>query len=104
LEGAIALEGIPVSPQAMDKQEHPESSQDPLSELFEPLTMKKIPASSREIKEEAASTPPAPPPSKELQEPVPLEEEFDPMFPSQSPLEEVININSLLTYPGNVSD
>jgi hypothetical protein len=28
-EGAIVLEGIPVSPQAMDKQEHPESSQDP---------------------------------------------------------------------------
>jgi hypothetical protein len=32
--------------------------------------MKKIPAPSREIKEEAASTPPAPPPSEELQEPV----------------------------------
>jgi hypothetical protein len=28
-EGAIVLEGIPVFPQAMDKQEHPESSQDP---------------------------------------------------------------------------
>jgi hypothetical protein len=28
-EGAIVLEGIPVSPKAMDKQEHPESSQDP---------------------------------------------------------------------------
>jgi hypothetical protein len=40
----------------MDKQEHPESSQDPPLELFEPLTMKKIPAPSREIKEEAAST------------------------------------------------
>jgi hypothetical protein len=26
LEGAIILEGIPVSPKAMDKQEHPESS------------------------------------------------------------------------------
>jgi hypothetical protein len=50
----------------MDKQEHPESSQDPPPELFEPLTMKKIPAPSREIKEEAASTPPAPPPSEEL--------------------------------------
>jgi hypothetical protein len=78
LEGAIVLEGIPVFPQAMNKQEHPESSQDPLPELFEPLTMKKIPAPSLEIKEEAASTPPAPPPSKELQELVPLEEEFDP--------------------------
>ncbi|PWZ06703.1 hypothetical protein Zm00014a_019083 [Zea mays] len=60
-EGAIVLEGIPVFPQAMDKQEHPESSQDPLPELFEPLTMKKIPAPSLEVKEEAASTPPAPP-------------------------------------------
>jgi hypothetical protein len=103
-EGAIVLEGIPVFPQAMDKQEHPESSQDPLPELFEPLTMKKIPAPSREIKEEAASTPPAPPPSEELQEPVLLEEEFDPVLPSQSPPEEVINISSLLTHPGDVSD
>jgi hypothetical protein len=50
----------------MNKQEHPESSQDPTPELFEPLTMKKIPASFREIKEEAPSTPPAPPPSEEL--------------------------------------
>ncbi|PWZ25092.1 hypothetical protein Zm00014a_034729 [Zea mays] len=83
-EGAIVLEGILVSPKAMDKQEHPESSQDPPPELFEPLTMKKIPAPSREIKEEAASTPPAPPPSEELQEPVLLEEEFNPVFPSQS--------------------
>jgi hypothetical protein len=57
----------------MDKQEHPESSQDPPPELFEPLTMKKIPAPSLEVKEEAASTPPAPPPSEELQELVPLE-------------------------------
>ncbi|PWZ07893.1 hypothetical protein Zm00014a_019093 [Zea mays] len=65
-EGAIVLEGITVFPQAMNKQEHPESSQDPPPELFEPFTMKKIPASSREIKEEAASTPPAPPPSEEL--------------------------------------
>ncbi|PWZ24621.1 hypothetical protein Zm00014a_027102 [Zea mays] len=59
-------------PKAMDKQEHPESSQDPPPELFEPLTMKKIPAPSLEVKEEAASTPPAPPPSEELQEPVRL--------------------------------
>jgi hypothetical protein len=103
-EGAIVLEGIPVSPKAMDKQEHPESSQDPPPELFEPLTMKKIPAPSLEVKEEAASTPPAPPPSEELQEPVPLEEEFDPVLPSQSPPEEVINISSLLTHPGDVSD
>jgi hypothetical protein len=84
-KGAIVLEGIPVFPQAMDKQEHRESSQDPPPELFEPLTMKKIPAPSLEVKEEVASTPPAPPPSEELQEPVPLEEEFDPMLPSQSP-------------------
>jgi hypothetical protein len=55
-EGAIVLEGIPVFPQAKNKQEHPESAHDPLPELFEPLTMKKIPALSREIKEEAAST------------------------------------------------
>uniref|UniRef100_A0A804M3A9 Uncharacterized protein n=1 Tax=Zea mays TaxID=4577 RepID=A0A804M3A9_MAIZE len=89
---------------AMDKQEHPESSQDPPPELFEPLTMKKIPAPSLEVKEEAASTPPAPSPSEELQESVPLEEEFDPVLPSQSPPEEVININSLLTHPGDVSD
>jgi hypothetical protein len=66
--------------------------------------MKKIPAPSREIKEEAASTPPAPSPSKELQEPVQLEEEFDPALPSQLPLEEVINISSLLTHQGDVSD
>jgi hypothetical protein len=65
-EGAIVLEGIPVSPKTMGKQEHPESSQDPLPELFEPLTMKKISAPSIEVKEEAASTPPAPLPSKEL--------------------------------------
>ncbi|PWZ32507.1 hypothetical protein Zm00014a_044464 [Zea mays] len=103
-EGAIVLKGIPVSPQAMNKQEHPKSSQDPPPELFEPLTMKKIPAPSCEIKEEAASTPPAPPPSEELQEPVPLEEEFDPVLPSQSPPEEVINNSSLLTHPGDVSD
>ncbi|PWZ13794.1 hypothetical protein Zm00014a_020909 [Zea mays] len=88
----------------MDKQEYPESSQNPLLEMFEPFTMKKILAPSLEVKEEAASTPPAPPPSEELQEPVPLEEEFDPVLPSQSPLEEVINISSLLTHPGDVSD
>uniref|UniRef100_A0A804LPE5 Uncharacterized protein n=2 Tax=Zea mays TaxID=4577 RepID=A0A804LPE5_MAIZE len=76
---------LEVFPQAMNKQEHPESSQGPPPELFEPLTMKKIPAPSREIKEEAASTPPTPPPSEELQEPVPLEEEFNPVLPSQSP-------------------
>ncbi|PWZ43452.1 hypothetical protein Zm00014a_002909 [Zea mays] len=103
-EGTIVLEGIPVFPQAMNKQVHPESSQDSQPELFEPLTMKKIPAPSREIKEEAASTPPAPPPSEELQEPVQLEEEFDSVLPSQLPPEEVINISSLLTHPGDVSD
>jgi hypothetical protein len=103
-EGATVLEGIPVFPQDVDKQEHPESSQDPPPELFELLTMKKILAPFREIKEEAASTPPAPPPSEELQEPVQLEEEFDRVLPSQSPPEEVINISSLLTHPGDVSD
>ncbi|PWZ30413.1 hypothetical protein Zm00014a_009161 [Zea mays] len=103
-KGAIILEGITVFPQAMNKQKHPESSQDPPPELFEPLTMKKIPAPSLEFKEEATSTPPAPPPSEELQEPVPLEEEFDPVLPSQSPLEEVINISFLLTHLGDVSD
>uniref|UniRef100_A0A804M4T0 Uncharacterized protein n=1 Tax=Zea mays TaxID=4577 RepID=A0A804M4T0_MAIZE len=91
-------------PQAMDKQEHPESSQDPLPELFEPLTMKKILAPSREIKKEAARTLPAPPPSVELQEPVQLEEEFDPVLPPQSLPGEVINISSLLTHPGDISD
>jgi hypothetical protein len=35
-EGAIVLEGMLVSPQAMGKKEHPESSQDPPPELFEP--------------------------------------------------------------------
>ena len=79
-EGAIVLEGILVFPQAMNKQEHPESSQDPPPELFEPLTMKKFPVPSLEGKEEATSTPPAPPPSEELQEPVSLEEEFDPIL------------------------
>jgi hypothetical protein len=103
-EGDIVLEGILVFPQAVNKQEHPESSQDPPPELFEPLTMKKILAPSREIKEEAASTPPALPPFEELHELVPLEEEFDPVLPSQSPPEEVINISSLLTHPGDVSD
>jgi hypothetical protein len=72
--------------------------------LFEPFTMKKIPAPSLEVKEEAASTPPAPPPSEDLQEPVPLEEEFNPVLPYQSSPEEVINISSLLTHPGDVSD
>ncbi|PWZ21834.1 hypothetical protein Zm00014a_020643 [Zea mays] len=103
-EGAIVLAGRPVFPWAMNKQEHLESSQDPPPELFEPLTMKKIPVPSLEVKEEATSTSPAPPPSEELQEPVSLEEEFDPVLPSQSPPEEVINISSLLTHPGDVSD
>jgi hypothetical protein len=103
-EGSIVLEGMPVSPKAMDKQEHPESSQGPLPELFEPLTMKKILALSHEVKEEAASTPPTPLPFEELQELVPLEEEFDPVLPSQSLPEEFINIISLLTHPGDVSD
>jgi hypothetical protein len=35
-EGTIVLEGMTVSPKDMDKQEHPESSQDPPLELFEP--------------------------------------------------------------------
>jgi hypothetical protein len=103
-EGAIVLEGMPVSPKAMDKQEHLESSQDPPLELFEPFTMKKIPAPSLEVKEEAASTPPAPPPSEELQERVPLEEEFDPVLPSQLLPKEVINISTLLTHPGDISN
>jgi hypothetical protein len=85
-------------------QEHPKSTQDPSPELFEPLTVKKIPAPSLEVKEEAASTLPTLPPSEELQEPVLLEEEFDPVMPSQSPPEEVINISSRLTHPGDVSD
>ncbi|PWZ32088.1 hypothetical protein Zm00014a_037589 [Zea mays] len=66
--------------------------------------MKKIPAPSPDVKEEAAITPLAPPPSEKLQESVPLEEEFDPVLPSQSPPEEVINISSLLTHPGDISD
>jgi hypothetical protein len=64
----------------------------------------KIPSPSLEIKEEVASTPLAPSPSEELQEPVLLEEEFDPVLPSQSPPEEVINISSFLTHPRDVSD
>jgi hypothetical protein len=89
----------------MDKQEHHESSQDPLSDMFEPFTMKKILAPSLEVKEEATSTPPAPSLSKvtlELQELVPLGEEFDSILSSQTPPEEVINISSLLTHPGDV--
>jgi hypothetical protein len=39
-----------------------------------------------------------------IQEPVQLEEEFDRILPSQSPPEEVINISSLLTHPGDISD
>jgi hypothetical protein len=66
--------------------------------------MKKILAPSREIKKEAARTLPAPPPSVELQEPVQLEEEFDPVLPPQSLPGEVINISSLLTHPGDISD
>jgi hypothetical protein len=69
--------------------------------------MKKIPAPTLEVKEEAASTPLAPPPFEvtlELQEPVPLGEEFDSILSSQSPPEEVINISSLLTHPGDVSE
>jgi hypothetical protein len=46
-EGAIVLEGILVSPQAIDKQEHPESSKNPPLEMFKPLTMKKIPTIPR---------------------------------------------------------
>jgi hypothetical protein len=88
----------------MNKQDHLESSQDPPPDLFEPLTMNKILAPSLEVKEVAASTPLALPPSEELQERVPLEEEFDPILPSQSPPEEVINISSLLTHPGDISD
>jgi hypothetical protein len=65
--------------------------------------MKKIPAPFLEVKEEASSTPPTLP-SEELQEPVQLEEEFDPVLPSQSPPEEVINISSLLTHLGDVSE
>ncbi|PWZ24906.1 hypothetical protein Zm00014a_008699 [Zea mays] len=41
-EGAIVLEGIPIFPQAMNKQEHPESSQDPPPELFEPLPRRRF--------------------------------------------------------------
>ncbi|PWZ25965.1 hypothetical protein Zm00014a_014223 [Zea mays] len=66
--------------------------------------MKKILAPSLEVKEEAASTPPAPPPSKELQGSVPFEEDFNPVLPSQSLPGEVISISSLLTNPGDISD
>jgi hypothetical protein len=54
LEGTIVLEGISVFPQAMDKKEHHESSQDPPLELFEPLTMKKILAPSLEVKSQSS--------------------------------------------------
>ncbi|PWZ32506.1 hypothetical protein Zm00014a_044465 [Zea mays] len=66
--------------------------------------MKKILAPSLKVKEEAVSTPPPPSPFKELQEAVPLREEFDSILPSQSPPEEVINISSLFTHPGDVSE
>jgi hypothetical protein len=85
----------------MYNQEQPEPSQDQPLELFEPLTIKKIPASTPKVKEEAGSTPPAPPPSEvtlELQESVSLGEAYDSILPSQSSLEEVIKIYSLLTY------
>lgn len=67
--------------------------------------MKKIPTPSLVVKEEAISTPPTTPPSEatlEIQEPDSLGDEFDPILPSQTPLEEVINISSLLTHPGDV--
>jgi hypothetical protein len=65
--------------------------------------MKKIPAPTLEVKEEAASTPLGPPPFEvtlELQEPVPLGEDFNSILSSQSPPEEAINISSLLTIQG----
>jgi hypothetical protein len=86
-EGAIVLDRILVSPQAMNNQELLESSQDSPPELFEPLTMKKITTPSLEVKEEVTRTPPAPLPSKvtlELQELVLFGEEYDPIVPSQS--------------------
>jgi hypothetical protein len=91
----------------MDKQEHYKPSQDPSPKLFEPFTMKMIPTPTPKVKEETTSTPHAPPPSEvtlELQEPVPLVEEYDLIQPSQSPPEEVINICSLLTHLGDVSE
>ncbi|PWZ26402.1 hypothetical protein Zm00014a_035326 [Zea mays] len=36
-KGSIVLEGIPIFPQAMNKQEHPESSQDPRRSCLSPL-------------------------------------------------------------------
>ncbi|PWZ07576.1 hypothetical protein Zm00014a_043320 [Zea mays] len=35
-EGAIVLEGMPVSPKALDKKDHPESSQDPHQSCLSP--------------------------------------------------------------------
>lgn len=64
MEGAIVLEGILVSPQAMNKQEHLEPSQDPPLELFEPLAMKKITTPTPQVKEEVTGTLHAAPPSE----------------------------------------
>jgi hypothetical protein len=69
--------------------------------------MNKILAPSLEIKEEATSTPPTPTPSEvtlEIQELVPLREEYDTILQSLSSLEEVINISYLLTHPEDVSE
>jgi hypothetical protein len=99
-EGAIVLEGILVSPQAMDKQEHPESSQDPRRSCLSPSPWRRFQHRPVRSKKKLQALPP----SEELQEPVQLEEEFNPVLPSQLPPEEVINISSLLTHPGDVSD
>ncbi|PWZ28486.1 hypothetical protein Zm00014a_026973 [Zea mays] len=87
----------------MDKQEHPRSSQDPPPELFEPLTMKKIPAPSLEVKKKLQAPRQHRRPLRSYKSQSRLKKSST-RLPSQSPPEEVINISSLLTHPGDVSD
>ncbi|PWZ15412.1 hypothetical protein Zm00014a_029527 [Zea mays] len=87
----------------MDKQEHPESSQDPPPELFEPLTMKKIPAPPLRSRKKLQAPRQHRRPQRSYKSQSRLKKSST-RLPSQSPPEEVINISSLLTHPGDVSD
>ena len=100
----------------MEEEAHPESSQvlRPDLDLEEPRTMKKIPVPTLEDSEgkKTPATPPAPPPTEVAPEsPVysPAEEkgeeeEEEPIPLSQLPPEATINIDSLLTHQGEISE
>ncbi|PWZ09985.1 hypothetical protein Zm00014a_000112 [Zea mays] len=86
----------------MDKQEHPESSQDPPPELFEPLTMKKIPAPSLEVKKKLQAPRQHRRPLRSYKSQS-LEEEFDP-FAISVAARRSHQHQLPLTHPGDVSD